>query len=90
MGEDGRSGASCSNHSLTKKSQQYSPLNWSIDLLLFHINAVGWCSGDVGFVIQKEGRQKMVGQGQQVPIELLTKKNHSTHHCTGQLTCFFF
>ena len=55
MGEDGRSGASCSNHSLTKKSQQYSPLNWSIDLLLFYIDAVGWCSGGCGICNLKRG-----------------------------------
>ena len=59
-----------------QKKSQYSPLEKRIDLIMFlviismlRVGAVG----GVGFVIHKEGWQKMVGQEQQVPIKSLTK-----------------
>ena len=63
---------------IVEKKSQYSPLERGIDLNLIYWSLYRCCGrvrcGGMGFVICKRGWQKMVSQGQQVPIMSLTKQ----------------
>jgi hypothetical protein len=66
----------CRNFQLNcwaNNKRKNSPLNWSINLLLFILMLWDGALRGVGFEICKEGWQKMVCQGQQVPIKYLSK-----------------